>query len=415
MSNTRFLDMIRRRAAALRPTKGSARPTSSVSAPVLPALYFDTNSTAINPPGSTEATQRQRPTIATTVTTNINPLGLAENTRQHEAAGTTVDSTIIGVPESTESTQQRDAAGTTAIKTTKTIRSTEMALLTSPRNANGPLPVDSPVMSPEHTPAPPAWTASTNNSAQSKTSQYIDKITSENEKLKRELTAEKFAREDDIKRVAAARTLAEETRAEQQRLQVDSDANKRTLERKDRKMKELEERLEAEVIRRKQAEQRAEDALKVLGDTQSDTSRKVALAHEQRLMAETNLNSAKEGYERLKIGYERRATYVTSQLNNLIQQQEEHEAIIQGYSTVKDAIEVVGPRNATNEAELRDVLGRYKEEHQRQVEGWEKEVANLRAMCEEKDARHKQLETEMKAARDKVGWIIAQQQRLNPN
>ncbi len=132
----------------------------------------------------------------------------------------------------------------------------------------------------------------------SKTSQYIDKITSENDRLRRELKAEKLAREDEAKRIAAAHAKAEDSRTENQHLQVLADTNARAIERKDRKLEELKALLDTEAMRRKLAEQRAEEALKMLGDTRSETQRELALAYEMRGMAETNLETARDGFKR---------------------------------------------------------------------------------------------------------------------
>ena len=73
----------------------------------------------------------------------------------------------------------------------------------------------------------------------SKTSQYIDKITSENDRLRRELRAEKLAREDEATRISAAKSKAEDSRAELQHLQLLTETHTRTIERKDRKLEEM--------------------------------------------------------------------------------------------------------------------------------------------------------------------------------
>lgn len=78
--------------------------------------------------------------------------------------------------------------------------------ITSQRNFSGPLAVENPNMAAAPVspvspgtqwarPNPHSNPQSTPNN--SKTSQYIDKITSENDRLRRELRAEKAAREDE--------------------------------------------------------------------------------------------------------------------------------------------------------------------------------------------------------------------------
>ena len=101
-------------------------------------------------------------------------------------------------------------------RTTST--TTTMPSYTTPRNVSGPLAVDKAPMSPDEN---SSWNRPNHYSTpNSKTSQYIDKITQENDRLRRELRAEKLAREDEAKRVSAAQTKAEDSRAEYQHLQV---------------------------------------------------------------------------------------------------------------------------------------------------------------------------------------------------
>ncbi|KAF1959159.1 hypothetical protein CC80DRAFT_490132 [Byssothecium circinans] len=289
-----------------------------------------------------------------------------------------------------------------------------MPSITSSRNKSRPLPIDSPVMAPEPTPTPPSWTLQNTHNTQSKTSQYIDKITAENEKLKRELRAEKLAREDDSQRVAAARTRAEDTERELQRLTYENATNSRALERKDRKLKELEARVEAEAQRRRQAEQRSEEALRMLSDTRSNTQRQLAQAYEEKIMAETNLSVAKDGFKRNKEGYDRKFVRFNTDIKGLSRRIDESEDQIKRHVVVTDALTKETPRHKALENRLEDALGEYKREHRKEVDALVKEAERMRSTSQKKDLENEKLARELKETLDKMKWVMAQQRRQSP-
>lgn len=231
------------------------------------------------------------------------PLDFNPNNKKHDMNGTVYTSDDI--LRTANATPPRPASNST------------MPSFTTPRNVSGPLAVDSPIMAADAN-AGATWTRPNFHSTpnNSKTSQYIDKITSENDRLRRELRAEKLLREEEAKRISAARSKAEDSRAEFQHLQVLAETNARAIERKDRKVEELKDALEAEVKRRKAAEQRAEEALKMLGDTRSETQRQLSQAYEMKHMAETNLETARDGFKRINESFEKKARNINEELQD---------------------------------------------------------------------------------------------------
>ncbi|KAJ4287189.1 hypothetical protein N0V90_012587 [Kalmusia sp. IMI 367209] len=261
-------------------------------------------------------------------------------------------------------------------------------------------------MAPDPTPTPSAWARPNAHAAtqQSKTSQYIDKITSENEKLKRELKAERLAREEEAKRVSAARSKAEDSRAEHQHLQLLVDTNARALERKDRKLEEMKAQLEMETKRRKAAEQRAEEALKMLGDTRSETQRQLAAAYEQKHLAETNADTAREGYKRITDGYEKKIKYVTEQMKELRQKQYEDADKIKRHAIISEQLQHELSRTQRTESKMTDMMGQYKREHRKEMEDLTKEAERLRVAVPEKEKEAAKLVGEMEQTKDKMKW-----------
>ncbi|PVH99502.1 hypothetical protein DM02DRAFT_615016 [Periconia macrospinosa] len=287
-----------------------------------------------------------------------------------------------------------------------------MPMITSTRHTSGPLAIDNHHMAPESSPPPSSWSRSNPQStAPSKTSQYIDKITSENERLKRELRAEKLAREDETKRLSAARSKSEESRAEHQSLQILVDTNSRALERKERKLEEMTAQLEAETKRRKMAEQRAEEALKMLGDTRSETQRQLAAAYEQKHLAETNSQTAREGYKRMTDGYEKRMLRIKEELNQLRQERIEDADNIRRHAIVSDQLQHELVRHQRNENKLIDALDQYKREHRREVDALMEEAQRASSSLPEKEKEAEAILKELRETLDKMKWVMAQKRR----
>jgi len=286
---------------------------------------------------------------------------------------------------------------------------TTMPPYTSPRNVSGPLAVDKAPMSPDEN---SSWARPNHyNTPNSKTSQYIDKITQENDRLRRELRAEKLAREDESKRVSAAQTKAEDSRAEYEHLQVLASTNARAIERKDRKLEELKATLDVEIARRKSAEQRAEEALKMLGDTRSETQRQLSQAYEMKGMADTNLETARDGFKRMLEGYERKVRQINDELNELRRKRLEDADKIKRQAIISDQLQHESSRSARTEAKLTNLMEAYKKEHKKEMDQLVQEAERLRRALPEKEREAQELVDSMKQTRDKMRWVMTQQQR----
>ncbi|KAJ4372013.1 hypothetical protein N0V83_003786 [Neocucurbitaria cava] len=286
-----------------------------------------------------------------------------------------------------------------------------MPALTSSRNVSGPLSVEPVAMAADPNTASPWARPNPHSTPNSKTSQYIDKITSENDRLRRELKSEKLAREDEAKRVSAARSKAEDSRAEFQHLQVLADTNARAIERKDRKLEELKATLEAEAKRRRLAEQRAEEALKMLGDTRSETQRQLSQAYEMKGLAETQLETARDGFKRITDGYEKKVKQITEALNELRKQRIEDADKIKRQAIISDQLHHEMSRTTRTEDKMTDMMSTYKKEHRTELDALIQEAQRLRHALPEKEREAERLIEAMMETRDKMQWVIAQQQQ----
>ncbi|KAH6638450.1 hypothetical protein C7974DRAFT_306861 [Boeremia exigua] len=290
---------------------------------------------------------------------------------------------------------------------------------TSQRNHSGPLAVENPNMAAPISPVSPGsqWARPNPHSnpqstpGNSKTSQYIDKITSENDRLRRELRAEKLAREDEATRISAAKTKAEDSRAELQHLQLLTETNARAIERKDRKLEEMKAQLDAEIHRRKSAEQRAEEALKMLGDTRSETQRQLATAYESKHMADTQLETARDGFKRMTEGYEKKIKHISESMNELRKQRLEDRDKIKRQAVVSDQLHHELSRNARSEGALTNLMEEYRKEHRMEMDHLVQEAHKLKAALPAKEREADRLVQSLEETRDKMKWVMTQHQR----
>ncbi|KAF2186939.1 hypothetical protein K469DRAFT_705476 [Zopfia rhizophila CBS 207.26] len=294
-----------------------------------------------------------------------------------------------------------------ALKAARTTAPPPKIMVSAPRQQSGPLAVDT-SNSPDMSQNPSPWRTNPHSAPQNtKTSQYIDKITSENDRLRRELKAERLAREDEAKRLGAARAKEQDSRAEYQHLQVLADANARAIERKDRKLEELRMALEAEQKRRVAAEQRADEALKLLGDTRSETQRHLATAYELQHRAEANADAARDGYKRIIDGYERKVRAINEELNEMRRERIEDADKIKRQAIISDQLQHEMARTLRTEDKMEDMMGKYKREHRKEVDALVKEAERLRIAIPTKEKEAKKLVESMQETRDKMKWVMA--------
>ena len=280
---------------------------------------------------------------------------------------------------------------------------------TPPRSVASSLPSDPLPASPSSSqPDTSQWRVNPHSAPQNtRTSQYIDKITSENERLKRELTAEKLARDEESKRLGAARARAEEARAELQTLQVIVDTNARAIERKDRKLDELKTAFEAETHRRTAAEQREAAMSRALGDTRSDTQRQLAKAHELQHQAEASAEAVKEGYRRITDSYERKLKAITRDLETVRRQRAEDADKIRRQAIISDQLHHEMSRTLRTEDSMRDMLGSYKREHGHELERLVADAEQIRTALPAREAVADALILDLAETKDKMKWVMA--------
>lgn len=114
--------------------------------------------------------------------------------------------------------------------------------------------------------------------ATGKTSQVIEKLTADNDRLRRELKAERAAKDEALQQQRALRGLVDSLQDKHSTLEHQLGAHDGALARKERRIDDLKAALEQEAGRRRRAEEREAEMGRKLGETSAEAAKQVAEA-----------------------------------------------------------------------------------------------------------------------------------------
>jgi chromosome segregation ATPase len=124
----------------------------------------------------------------------------------------------------------------------------------------------------------PAPSPSPSNPATGKTSQVIEKLTADNDRLRRELKSERAAKDEALQQQRALRSLVDSLQDKHSTLEHQLGAHDGALARKERRIDDLRAALEQEGGRRRRAEEREAEMGRKLGETAAEAAQQVAEA-----------------------------------------------------------------------------------------------------------------------------------------
>lgn len=137
-------------------------------------------------------------------------------------------------------------------------------------------------------------------SSAGKTTQVLARLTSENDRLRREINAEKAAKDEAFQQYQLLKGRVNRLEEQNGTIQMQFDHNETALVRKERRIDDLRLTLEEETARRKRAEEREAEMGRKLGDTVSKAAREVAEAHDAQKASEVAYETLKREYTGLE-------------------------------------------------------------------------------------------------------------------
>ncbi|KAE9974965.1 hypothetical protein BLS_002853 [Venturia inaequalis] len=137
-------------------------------------------------------------------------------------------------------------------------------------------------------------------SSAGKTTQVLARLTSENDRLRREINAEKAAKEEALQQYQLLKGRVNRLEEQNGTIQMQFDHNETALVRKERRIDDLRLTLEEESARRKRAEEREAEIGRKLGETVSRAAQDVSEAHEAQKASEVAYETLKREYTGLE-------------------------------------------------------------------------------------------------------------------
>ena len=213
--------------------------------------------------------------------------------------------------------------------------------------------------------------------------------------MRRELRAERAAKEDAMQEAQAMKARITYLEEQNSTITYQYDTNEQALARKERRIDDLRMVVEEEVRRRKRAEEQSSEMGKKLGETVAEAAREVAEAKEARKMAELQCETLQREYAalggRMAVlrreweGWEKRINEEREkhrrqlcQLEVVLGQQRQHQEksdktvaemteMIQGYRATEENVKQLETEMATVVMEMRWVMRLHKEREGQQA------------------------------------------------
>ncbi|QDS68031.1 hypothetical protein FKW77_009564 [Venturia effusa] len=265
----------------------------------------DNASSASSPPDSATAGSRGIPTAPSLNILPMNPGGAPAALLAETSAIPRNDSAIVDAP--IETSNNTNEAMPVKPDSASAPSSTAVANSTPPsptmRKAS-PMPLPA-----YPTPSTP-WQQQTNGvnsatpestpSSAGKTTQVLVRLTGENDRLRREINAEKTAKEEALQQYHLLKGRVNRLEEQNGTLQMQFDHNESALGRKERRIDDLRSTLEEETARRKRAEEREAEMGRKLGETVSKAAQEVAEAHDAQKASEFSYDTLKREYTGLQ-------------------------------------------------------------------------------------------------------------------
>lgn len=238
-----------------------------------------------------------------------------------------------------------------------------------------------------------------------KSSGVVARITAENDRLRRELTAERLAREEAETLLKASKAINESRSVEVANLTNIHDTDEKSHARKERKIAELRAALQSETSRRVQAERQAADISQHLDTTSSTANKQVAEAQELAKRAEARATALQDGLRALQ----GKMAAMRREMTMLHQQRTEDGRKLLAMEIVSEQQHQELERNRSLVADMQDLVREPKRQVDRLVKDCMAEKEQALGALRTQERRAETLVAELKAALDEMKWVI----RLN--
>ncbi|KAF2099280.1 hypothetical protein NA57DRAFT_55253 [Rhizodiscina lignyota] len=208
----------------------------------------------------------------------------------------------------------------------------------------------------------------------------IERLTAENDRLRRELRAERAAKEEAEEQLRTQKNLIASLQSQTSNLEHVHGSDKLLAERKDRRIAQLKESLESEVSRRTTAEEKSREMGEKLGETTAAAHKEVSEAQAVAKRADTSYETLKESHHQLR---------------------DEIHGLRKRISDVQEA-----NRGVDERIERISIVGDERDKHQAAAQQANAALKKRLDEHQERDERMAKLEAEMEEAIRAMRWVV---------
>jgi len=243
------------------------------------------------------------------------------------------------------------------------------------------------------------WSSAVGGATLGKSGRVIERLMADIDRLKRELRAEQFHRQEIERRERTNFGMLDNTRAENANLVQAKDVDAALIKRRDRKIEELKTELETERSRRIHAEESASQAARQRDEADTENRRALAEAKDTAKHAVGHATVLDESHRQLGMEYRRRTERFTEDFLKHTKDREEDKSKVKRLDIVVEQLNQEVLRMNRINAQMGQMLDVYKKESERRIQELEEEIRS-------RVAGDEALREEAQRVMDDARWLI---------
>lgn len=287
--------------------------------------------------------------------------------------------------------------------------------LTSLQTQNATTPekaIESPSPNGDHTP----WIGGTGlgSTGLGKSGRVIERLMAENDRLRREVKAEIVKREELQQNLQTQKPKLDHLQAENARLANIKTMDDNIIQRRDRKIEELRNDIEAERQKRLAFESRAQVAERRREETESTSRVELQTANEQARHASVHAEILQTSHQQLAREYRQRVSTTTQAIKDLSDERDEDRRRLAKLDVVTEQMRQETETTRRQFAELSSIWQRYRREKNEQFAEYETSASAMQESASNNDDHNHRLQSEMQQLMGRMRWLMKLDKMRNP-
>jgi len=242
-----------------------------------------------------------------------------------------------------------------------------------------------------------------------KTGRVIERLMSENDRLKREHRSTTAKCDEVTRALEATKPALDALRAENSRLTNIKSMDDNIILRRDRKIAELKAEIEVEKQKRLAAETRAAEADRAREDGDESSRKQLQAALEDSKHATTHADILKTSHQQLSREYRTRLASTTKHLRELTDDRDEDKRKLAKMDVVVNMMKKEMERTRKHHQEYLVVSSKLEEAKTEKIEELEEEAAHMRKLVGKREEENLKLTEDMVETLGRMKWLMQMQ------